>query len=106
MQGEFGNLDQVQVSPLDTITLAVYDFQVPVNMLLAILESDLDALAVGQRVFAKNIFFPFIRGVRRNVKLVNLDAGGVVQQKVLLAGPSKYGGGHEQGDHGPRQRNF
>src|SRR5436305_122019 len=48
-------------------------------------EGYVNAIAVGERVLSENVFLPVVAAVRRDVKLVNLDARGVVQGKVLLA---------------------
>src|ERR1041385_2871670 len=53
------------------------------HMLVAIVESDLDALAVRQSVLAQHIFLPVIGAVRRNEHGVNLHAGLIVQDFVL-----------------------
>src|SRR5437764_2534017 len=104
MQRDFRYLDQVQVGPLNAVAFFVGDLEIPMDMLLAILESDLDTLAVGQGVFAENIFFPIVGAMGRDIERVNLNAGVVMQDEILLASASQRRGRDEQCDHAEREQ--
>src|SRR5712671_2718510 len=103
MQGDFRDLYQIEVFPLDTVALAVDDLQVPVGVLFAIFKSDLHAIAVRQSVFAKYVLFPLISRVGRDVDLVNLNTGAIVQNKILFARARIRGRNEKNSQHAERK---
>ena len=106
MQGDFVDFDEIKIVPLDTVTLAVDDLQVPMNVLLAIVEGDLDALAIRQSTFAEYVFFPIVRADWLYVHFVNFDAGLIMQNKILLSRARERGSSKKDRDHAKRERNF
>src|SRR5580765_2471842 len=85
VQRDLFDFNQVQVVPLERVSVLIRHFQVPVDMFVLIVESDLDAVATGQSVLAQNIFFPIVGAVRGNVQRMDLYARLVMQHEILLA---------------------
>src|SRR5690348_11718590 len=90
VQGKFFDFDEIKIVPFDTIAFAVDDLKIPVNVLLAIVEGDLDALAIRQSTFAEHVFFPLVRTDWRYVHFVNFDAGLIMQNKILFSRAREY----------------
>src|SRR2546423_820818 len=105
VQGEFFDLDEIKIVPLDAVALAVDDLKIPVNVLLAIVEGDLDTLAIRQSTFSEYVFFPIVGADGRNVNLVNFDAGSIMQKKILLACARECDGANEDNNHTERNQN-
>src|SRR5438105_2250545 len=106
VQGKFFDLDEIKIVPLDTVTLAVNDLQVPVNVLLAIVEGDLDALAIRQSTFSEHVFFPIVCADWRYVNFVNFDAGLIMQNKILFSRARECRSRKKDRDHAKGERDF
>lgn len=106
VQGNFGNLRQVKVVPLQAVTCFIGHLKIPMDVLFVIVKGDLDALAGGQRVLAKDVFFPIVGAVWRDVERMKLNVRIVVQDKVLLAGAREREDRRRKKDRGHTKRDY
>ncbi len=89
MQSHLRDFREVEVLPFNAVFVPVGNLQIPLHTLLLIVKSDFDAFTGRERVPPQHVSSPFVRTVVRNVKLVNLDACLVMQNKILLSPTGK-----------------
>jgi hypothetical protein len=106
VQGNFRDLEQVQVLPHNAVAFTVLDSQVPVRGFFSTVKLDLERFSVSHGVFPEDVFSPFVGAVRRDVKLMNLHARPVVEGKVLISRKCRRSGEQQHAHQGKQEKRF
>jgi len=91
VNGYIGDFGQVKFLPGNARTFGVNYLEIPHFAFIAIVEVNLDAFTVRQRLASQHVFFPIVRRVRREKQLVDFDARLIAQREIMLAVLWKHG---------------